>query len=72
MIGEFRANSGVVGGELAGMRLLLLTTIDAASGRPRTTPLAYHRRGDRYLVIASNGGARHIPPGSAAWNKIRT
>jgi deazaflavin-dependent oxidoreductase (nitroreductase family) len=61
VIREFRASGGVVGGELAGMSLLLLTTIDARSGRPRTTPLAYHRRGDRYLVIASNGGATRHP-----------
>ena len=61
VIHEFRANGGVVGGELAGMPLLLLTTIDARSGQPRTTPLAYHRRGNRYLVIASNGGAARNP-----------
>ena len=61
VIGEFRANGGVVGGELAGMPLLLLTTIDTRSGQPRTTPLAYHRRGGRYLVIASNGGAVRDP-----------
>ena len=61
VISEFRANGGVVGGELADMPLLLLTTIDARSGQPRTTPLAYHRRGNRYLVIASNGGAARNP-----------
>ena len=61
VVNEFRANGGVVGGELADMRLLLLTTIDARSGQPRTTPLAYHRRGRRYLVIASNGGAAKSP-----------
>jgi len=61
VIGEFRANGGVVGGELAGMPLLLLTTIDTRSGQPRTPPLAYHRRGGRYLVIASNGGAVRDP-----------
>jgi deazaflavin-dependent oxidoreductase (nitroreductase family) len=61
VIREFRASGGIVGGELAGMSLLLLTTIDARSGRPRTTPLAYHPRGDRYLVIASNGGAARHP-----------
>jgi deazaflavin-dependent oxidoreductase (nitroreductase family) len=61
VIEEFRANGGVVGGELAGMSLLLLTTNDARSGRPRTTPLAFHRRGSRYLVIASNGGAANDP-----------
>ena len=61
VIHEFRANGGDVGGELAGIPLLLLTTIDARSGQPRTTPLVYHRRGNRYLVIASNGGAARDP-----------
>ena len=61
VIDEFRANGGVVGGELADMPLLLLTTIDTRSGQPRTTPLAYHRRGNCYLIIASNGGAARDP-----------
>jgi deazaflavin-dependent oxidoreductase (nitroreductase family) len=61
VVDEFRANAGIVGGELADMHLLLLTTVDARNGRPRTTPLAYHRRGDRYLVIAANGGAATDP-----------
>jgi len=61
VIREFRANGGVVGGELADVRLLLLTTIHARRGRPRTTPLAYHRHGGRYLVVASNGGAARDP-----------
>jgi deazaflavin-dependent oxidoreductase (nitroreductase family) len=61
VIREFRASGGVVGGELAGMSLLLLTTNDARNGRPRTTPVAYHRRRDRYVIIASNGGATRHP-----------
>src|SRR4029077_5132491 len=61
VIREFRASGGVVGGELAGMSLLLLTTIDARDGRARTTPVAFHRRGDRYVIIASNGGAARHP-----------
>jgi deazaflavin-dependent oxidoreductase (nitroreductase family) len=61
VIEEFRANGGVVGGELADMALLLLTTIDTRNGQPRTTPLAYHRRGNRLVVIASNGGAARDP-----------
>jgi deazaflavin-dependent oxidoreductase (nitroreductase family) len=61
VIEEFRASGGVVGGELANTRLLLLTTIDARRGQPRTTPLAYDQHGNRYLVIASNGGARRHP-----------
>ena len=61
VIREFRASGGAVGGDLAGMSLLLLTTIDARTGRLRTTPVAYHRRGDRYVIIASNGGAARHP-----------
>jgi deazaflavin-dependent oxidoreductase (nitroreductase family) len=61
VIREFRANGGAVGGELADTALLLLTTIDVRRGQPRTTPLAYHRHGNRYLVIASNGGAARHP-----------
>jgi deazaflavin-dependent oxidoreductase (nitroreductase family) len=61
VIREFRANRGVVGGELADLPLLLLTTIGARSGQPRTTPLTYHRRGNCYVVIASNGGAARHP-----------
>jgi deazaflavin-dependent oxidoreductase (nitroreductase family) len=60
VIREFRASGGIVG-ELADMPLLLLTTIDARRHQPRTTPLAYHRRGNRYIVIASNGGAARNP-----------
>jgi deazaflavin-dependent oxidoreductase (nitroreductase family) len=49
-----------VGGEIEGMqrdRLLLLTTVGRRTGKPRTTPLMFHREGDALLVIASNIGA---------------
>src|SRR5205814_9411533 len=41
----------------------LLTTTGAKTGQPRTHPLVYTRDGDRYLVIASKGGA----PTNPAW-----
>src|SRR5262249_11904590 len=59
VIEQFRA-----GGEIDGMhrdRLLLLTTIGRPSGATRTTPMMFHRDGDRVLVIASNIGAPHHP-----------
>lgn len=59
VIAQFRA-----GGEIEGMhrdRLLLLTTTGAKSGKPRTTPLMFHRQDDRLLVIASNIGAPRHP-----------
>lgn len=43
-----------------GQPILLLVTIGAKSGQPRSTPLLYFPDGERIVVIASNGGrARH-------------
>ena len=62
VIDEFRANGGqMLTGTHAGRALLLLTTTGAKSGRPFTSPLAYTRDGDRYVVIASKGGAPTNP-----------
>lgn len=60
IVEQFRAKGGV-GIPNFGDRLLLLTTRGAKSGRPHTTPLAYTRDGDRYVVIASKGGAPTHP-----------
>jgi len=62
VIKEFRANQGKVGGQMAGMPLLLLTTTGAKTGRSLTRPLAYTRDGDRIVIIASFAGAPHNPP----------
>lgn len=62
VIAEFRANAGVVGGQMAGMPLLLLHTTGAKSGQPRVNPLAYLADGDRYVIIASFAGADNHPP----------
>lgn len=40
---------------------LLLTTVGAKSGLPRTCPLLYVRDSDRLLVIGSNFGQEHHP-----------
>ncbi len=59
VIEQFRA-----GGEVEGMhreRLVLLTTTGRRTGEPRTTPMMFHRDGDRVLVIASNVGAPRHP-----------
>ena len=60
MIDEFHAKKGKGVGPF-GDRLLLLTTEGAKTGERRTTPLAYHRDGDRYVVAASMGGAPKHP-----------
>lgn len=59
VIEQFRA-----GGEIDGMHreaLLLLTTTGRRSGRSHTSPMMFHRDGDRLLVIASNMGAAQHP-----------
>lgn len=61
VIEEFRANEGRVGGMFEGQPLLLLTTKGAKSGKDVTTPVVYLADGDRYVVIASNGGADNNP-----------
>ncbi len=40
---------------------LLLTTTGRQSGESYTTPLIYGQDGDRYLVVASKGGAPRHP-----------
>ncbi len=60
IIDEFHAKGGRNVGPF-GDRLLLLTTRGAKSGRAHTTPLAYTRDGDKYVIIASMGGAPRHP-----------
>jgi deazaflavin-dependent oxidoreductase (nitroreductase family) len=57
VIEEFRANGGQVGGMFAGMDMLILHHTGARSGRRYEHPLAYFRDGERYVIVASKGGA---------------
>ncbi len=61
VIKEFRENEGKVGGNFAGMDLILLHTIGAKSGIERVNPVAYLADGDRLVVFASKGGAPTHP-----------
>ena len=61
VIDEFHANEGRVGGVFDGTPLLLLHHAGARSGAERVNPVAYLTDDGRYLVFASNGGARHSP-----------
>jgi deazaflavin-dependent oxidoreductase (nitroreductase family) len=61
IIDEFRANNGKVGGYFEGKTLLLLHTIGAKSGQEYINPTAYVIDGDRFVVIASKGGAPTNP-----------
>jgi len=44
-----------------GSTILLLTTTGRKTGEPRTTPLIYAQDGDRYVIVASKGGAPEHP-----------
>ena len=62
VIEDFRGHHGqITKGPFTGRSLLLLTTRGAKSGRERTNPLVYTRDGDKYVVIASKGGAPTNP-----------
>jgi deazaflavin-dependent oxidoreductase (nitroreductase family) len=62
IIDEFRSNQGVVGGPFAGAQLLLLHTIGAKSGEARINPLAYFKKDNDMLIVASFAGADQNPP----------
>ena len=50
-------SDGESGHDWRGVPTLLLTTTGRKTGRLRRTALIYGRDGDRYLVVASEGGA---------------
>ncbi|HSL11878.1 MAG TPA: nitroreductase/quinone reductase family protein [Actinomycetota bacterium] len=60
VIREFRANGGKVA-SFATQPLLLLTHRGAKTGAERTNPLAYFPDGERYVIVASKGGAPSNP-----------
>ena len=62
VIKEFRANQGKVGGQMAGMPMILITMTGAKSGKTITKPLVYTKDGDRFVIIASFAGAAKNPP----------
>jgi deazaflavin-dependent oxidoreductase (nitroreductase family) len=61
----YRETGGARGYHWRGAKILLLTTTGRKSGEERTTPLIHERDGDRWVVIASKGGA----PDHPAWYK---
>jgi deazaflavin-dependent oxidoreductase (nitroreductase family) len=60
-IRSYVESDGREGHRYQGIPALLLTTRGRRSGRLRRTALFYGEDGDRYLVVASNGGAEHHP-----------
>lgn len=57
----YRTTNGLIGGNMLGARVLLLTTTGRKSGKRYTTPLTYLEDGENLVIIASNGGAETDP-----------
>ena len=58
----YQATNGRIGHRMPGMPpSLLLHTVGAKTGQPRTTTLSYVKDGDDYLVVASKGGDPRSP-----------
>ena len=66
-LAAYRATRGGLGGRLAGISMLLLTTRGRKSGVLRTTPLAFMADGDAWVVVGSNNGGPHDP---AWWRNL--
>jgi deazaflavin-dependent oxidoreductase (nitroreductase family) len=58
---HYRATKGAEGHHWRGTQILLLTTTGRTSGKPRTTPLIYQPDGERFVIVASKGGAPEHP-----------
>jgi deazaflavin-dependent oxidoreductase (nitroreductase family) len=59
----YRETAGERGYHWRGTTILLLTTEGRKSGQQRTTPLIHRTDGDRWVVVASKGGA----PANPGW-----
>ncbi|MGP0100060.1 MAG: nitroreductase family deazaflavin-dependent oxidoreductase [Solirubrobacteraceae bacterium] len=59
----YRETGGARGYHWRGTTILLLTTVGRSSGEPRTTPLIHRIDGERWIVVASKGGA----PANPSW-----
>jgi deazaflavin-dependent oxidoreductase (nitroreductase family) len=57
----YRETAGERGHAWRGAEILLITSQGRKSGEPRTTPLIYRTDDDRWVVVASKGGAPRNP-----------
>jgi F420H(2)-dependent quinone reductase len=57
----YERSGGRIGHRFGPTRNLLLRTVGAKTGQPRTTALTYARDGADYVVVASMGGAPRSP-----------
>ena len=70
VIQALRENGGTIPGPLSGIPCLVLTTIGAKTGEPRSVPLFCLTIDGRLTIIGSMGGAQRNPPW--LYNLIKT
>jgi deazaflavin-dependent oxidoreductase (nitroreductase family) len=58
---QYEATGGKVGHDWNGTQCLILHTTGRKSGKTRKLPLIYGREGDRFIIVASKGGAPDNP-----------
>jgi deazaflavin-dependent oxidoreductase (nitroreductase family) len=61
LIDEIREHGHAITGSYVGRQALVLTTTGARTGERRSSPVAFSRDGDRYVIVASKGGAPEHP-----------
>jgi deazaflavin-dependent oxidoreductase (nitroreductase family) len=61
VIAEYRTNAGKLSGQMANAELLLLNTVGARSGMPRTAPLGFAREADHFVVVAAGAHGESHP-----------
>jgi deazaflavin-dependent oxidoreductase (nitroreductase family) len=64
----YRATRGLIGANLLGIQMLLLTTRGRKTGLRRELPLAFVEDKGDFIIVASNGGS-DVPP--AWWLNLR-
>lgn len=58
----YKRTNGRIGHRVPGLApMLLLHTVGAKTGQPRSNSLTYARDGDAYLIVASKGGDPRSP-----------
>jgi deazaflavin-dependent oxidoreductase (nitroreductase family) len=62
-VAEYEASDGLEGGTLEGRPVVIVTSVGAKSGKVRKNPVMRIVDGDRYVAVASAGGA----PANPSW-----
>jgi len=57
----YRLTGGILGSQMGGQSMLLLSTTGRKSGKIHVIAISYFRDGNHYILVASNWGKSHHP-----------